>query len=338
MGLFYSKPASVKSVLYTNDYVNSLPSLTGKNIVITGTSLGSLGYVATECCLRKGATVICLNRSEEKAAGMKESLLKQDTTFSSKLHLVKCDLMDMDSVRSAAGAVKSIVGENGVDVLCNNAGVMMLEDTKNKDGSEIQMTSNHLSHFLLTKELFPLIEAASVRTGDARIINHSSMARKTPEVDLKEDSFKKNVPLGDNSPNGRMARYQQSKLANCVFTYSLHEKLQAKGSKIKSLVCHPGLAASNLQVVTADSSWMISMYMTFFMAKSQSVEDGAVPLIKCITDPALPSGTFLGPTEGDGWMRGPPKVLAPESILNSRKNMDILWKGSEESLGIKFDV
>lgn len=338
MGLFYSKPASVKSILYTNDYVSALPTLTGKNIVITGTSIGSLGYVTTECCLKKGATVICLNRSDEKANSMKESLLSQDSSFSSKLHLVKCDLMDMDSVRTAASTVKSIVGVNGVDVLCNNAGVMMLEDIKNKDGLEVQMTSNHLSHFLLTKELFPLIEAASIRTGDARIINHSSMARKTPEVDLKEDSFKKNVPLGDNSANGRIARYQQSKLANCVFTYSLHEKLKAKGSKIKSLVCHPGLAASNLQVVTADSSWMISLYMTFFMAKSQSVEDGAVPLITCITDPTIPSGAFLGPTEGDGWMRGPPKVLVPESILNSRKNMDILWRGSEEALGIKFDI
>ena len=114
-------------------------------------------------------------------------------------------------------------------------------DDKTKDGYEIQMMTNHFSHFLLTQQLYPLLENAAKTTGEARIINHSSEARNYDKsVDLKPESLMKNTKLGDNNM-GRISRYQQSKLANCVFTYALKQRLDAKQSKVKALVCHPGL-------------------------------------------------------------------------------------------------
>ena len=132
---------------------------------------------------------------------------------------------------------------NGLNVLCNNAGVMALKDQATKDGYDVQMQTNHLSHFLLTKELLPLLETAANRDGEARIVNQSSLARRGPP--LKQKYFGKNGGnLGGNGNsvvfNGaRWVRYHQTKLANLVFTYALQQKLEAKGSKVKAIVAHP---------------------------------------------------------------------------------------------------
>ena len=124
MGLFYSKPAAKPSLIYNKEFLTSLPDFTGKNVVITGTSLGSLGYVITEACLEKNANVYCLNRDMKKAQETKDSLVKTNPSFDSRINLIKCDLVDFDSIRQAAQEVKSNVDK--VDILCNNAGVMML--------------------------------------------------------------------------------------------------------------------------------------------------------------------------------------------------------------------
>ena len=89
---------------------------------------------------------------------------------------VVCDLQSFDSVRVAAERVVELCPE-GLDVLCNNAGVMALPDRATAEGFDVQMQTNHLSHFLLTKRLFPLLERAASLRGEARIVNHSSMAR-----------------------------------------------------------------------------------------------------------------------------------------------------------------
>ena len=93
---------------------------------------------------------------------------------------VDCDLTDFDAVRKAAGIVAAATKESGIDVLCNNAGVMALADKATKDGYDIQMQTNHLSHFLLTRELYPALQKAVELRGEARIVNHSSFARNGP--------------------------------------------------------------------------------------------------------------------------------------------------------------
>ena len=93
---------------------------------------------------------------------------------------VDCDLTDFGAVRKAAGIVAAATKGSGLDVLCNNAGVMALADRATKDGYDIQMQTNHLSHFLLTKELYPVLVKAVELRGEARIVNHSSFARNGP--------------------------------------------------------------------------------------------------------------------------------------------------------------
>ena len=142
-----------------------------------------------------------------------------------------------------------------IDVLVNNAGVMALKDQATMDGYDVQMQTNVISHFLITKELFPLFR----KSEEARIVNHSSMARLGGPLDM--DYFeKKGGNLGGDGTDEenlsfqgpRWERYHQTKLANCAFTYGLKKKLEeANITNIIPLLAHPGLALTNLQVTTA---------------------------------------------------------------------------------------
>ena len=142
---------------------------------------------------------------------------------------IACDLSSFESTRSAAAELNYKFASTGLDVLCNNAGVMALPDEATGDGFDVQIQTNHLSHFLLTSAVFPLLEAAASKRGEARIVNHSSLARVG--VALDERYFGPNGgALGGNGASmffggARWVRYHHSKLANAVFTQALHRKL-----------------------------------------------------------------------------------------------------------------
>ena len=202
---------------------------------------------------------------------------------------VDCDLTDFGAVRKAAAQVAAETKDSGLDVLCNNAGVMALKDVATKDGYDIQMQTNHLSHFLLTRELYPVLVKAVELRGEARIVNHSSFARNGPPGTklTTENTYEY---LGKNGGNlggdgasmicggARWGRYAYTKLANVAFTLALHDKLGDSG--VKALCAAPGLVATQLQATTARDGGMGSG--TWFMRWSQSSEDGAVPLLHAV--------------------------------------------------------
>jgi NAD(P)-dependent dehydrogenase (short-subunit alcohol dehydrogenase family) len=240
---------------------------------------------------------------------------------------IDCDLQDLASVQTAIEHVTA--NHDVLDVLCNNAGVMALKDQATKDGYDVQMQTNCISHFLLTKGLFPLLN----RSSDARIVNHTSMARLGPN--LEASYFGKNG--GDLGGDGdgsagfggpRWARYHQTKLANCAFTYGLKQRLDAAGNKhVKALMAHPGLSATNLQVTTAGDGGM--QLNTSFMDGAQSAEDGASGIIRCCMDPKAQSGDFYGPAEWVGF----PDRIEPEPLLHDSENIRINWEGCEAAVG-----
>ena len=246
-----------------------------------------------------------------------------------KFDAVTCDLQDFDSVRNATDEIKAKY--DVVDVLCNNAGVMALEDQATKDGYDVQMQTNCLSHFLLTKELFPLLKKSDA----ARVVNHSSAARLGAPLDITY--FGKNGGnLGGNgtdqqnasSSGPRWERYHQTKLANCAFTYGLKQKLEQHNiDNVKVLLAHPGLALTSLQVTTAKTGGMD--INSPFMANAQSAEDGALGIIRACADPEAESGNFYGPA---GWT-GFPGLLTPEDLLLDPANIRVNWEGCEAAVG-----
>ncbi len=166
---------------YFPTFLAGLPSMTDKTVVITGTTSGT-GKIAAVTVAGLGAKVLVLNRASERSTAAFAELTAAHPD--ADLHSVECDLQSFDSVRAAAAKVAELSPE-GVDVLANNAGVMALADTATGDGYDVQMQTNHLSHFLLTRELMPLLEVAAEARGEARVANHSSVARMAPSKKLQ---------------------------------------------------------------------------------------------------------------------------------------------------------
>ena len=324
-------PNQVKTLHLEPVLENHSQDMTGKIVTITGTTSGT-GFVCARELARKGATVLLLNRPSERADRSLQHL--QEAVPGAAFESIACDLQDFESVRNAAQNI--LDSYEKIDVLVNNAGVMALKDQATKDGYDLQMQTNVISHFLLTKELFPLLKASP----QARVVNHTSMARLGGP--LAAEYFGQNGGNlgGDGSEEEnnqfrgpRWERYHQTKLANCTFTYGLQQKLEAAGiSNVLPLLAHPGLAQTNLQVTTAATGGMDAD--SEFMNRAQSAEDGATGIIRASMDPEVNAGDFFGPSAG--WS-GFPDRLTPEEYLSEEQNVQISWEGCENAVG-KFDV
>ena len=337
----YKKP-DLKSLHYDNE-IKNIPSLVGKTIAITGTTSGT-GFVAAKTVAEKGAQVLLLNRKTDRSK-ISYDLLKSSCSKENFVD-IECDLQSFDSVKKAARKITDLC-KDGLDVLCNNAGVMALKDQATVDGFDIQMQTNHLSHFLLTKELMPKIKQASEKKGEARIVNHSSIARFGAKKLERKYFEKRGGSLGGNGsnmflstliPQGRWARYSQTKLANAAFTACLHEKFQAENLSIKSLVAHPGLAITELQNTTVKDGGMGAWMTGQFMKSGQSMEDGAIGIIKCIADIDAMSGDFYGPGSGKMAMKGEVIKFALEKLYDNRNTRNLLWNKSCEAIDQDFII
>jgi len=300
--------------------------LTGKVAVITGTTSGT-GFICARELAKLGAKVLLLNRETERCVAALSKL--KEAVPNGDFEMVACDLQNFASVRAAIDAIKS--RHDRLDILCNNAGVMALPDQATIDGYDVQMQTNCLSHFLLTKEFFPLLR----KSDDARIVNHTSMARIGGP--LSAEYFGKNGGnLGgdgdseesDSFGGPRWERYHQTKLANCAFTYGLHQKLSDKNiANVKALLAHPGLALTSLQATTAATGGMDAD--SPFMAQAQSAEDGALGIIRACADKGAASGHFYGPEQWAGF----PDILQPEEHLFDPHNIATNWSGCEVAVG-----
>lgn len=374
MGGFASKPSAYDTPVdvpskYFKDFEATLPSMRGKTVVITGCTTGC-GFVAARTMAHAGADVYLLNRPSERAVEAEKSIAMEALNAVSSppasptrspaaggvgspsklvrslslgnggvITSVDCDLADFDSVRRAASIVSRKCAGSGVDVLCNNAGVMALPDVATKDGYDVQMQTNHLSHFLLTRELTPALEKAAELRGEARVVNHSSGARNIPRKGLEAKYFGENG--GDLGGDGasmlfmgaRWVRYGQTKLANAAFTVELDRRLRAKGSKVRAVVATPGFAATNLQVTTAKSGGFHDAWI--FKRMAQSAEDGSIPLLTCMASPGVESGGLYEPAK----MRlyGPAKKFALEKTSVDESAGAMLWEESEKAVGA-FEV
>ncbi len=316
----------IKTIHLQTVLENHSQDMTGKVVAITGTTSGT-GYIAAREIAKKGAEVILLNRESDRATRAYKSL-SNEVPHGKFVHIT-CDLQSLDSVNNAIAEI--ISKYKVIDVLCNNAAVMALEDYATKDGFDVQMQTNVISHFQLFKGLLPLLK----KSEEARVVNHSSNARLGGP--LKREYFEKNGgSLGGNGTfeenmsfsGPRWERYHQSKLANFVFTYALKQKLsENKISNIIPLVAHPGLALTSLAATTAKSGGMDAA--SPFMKNAQSAEDGATGIIRACMDKFSKSGDFYGPKEWVGF----PESLVPEENLITQENIDIFWQGCERAVG-----
>ena len=322
--------------------------VTDRSVDRSGTTSGT-GFAAAVCVARHGGEVLLLNRPSPRSVASLEKL--REAVPGGKFVPVDCDLTDFGSVRGAAAEIRG--KHTALYCLSNNAGIMATPDEITPDGYDRQIQTNHLSHYLLTRELLPLLQASARETGDARIVQHSSLARNNCPGDklLRERYFTKKerdgMLGGDGDPDAGMfkgpqwERYSQSKLANSVFSQALHDRLTASGDpdrrKIRSLCAHPGIARTNLADHLSRGGIVGSLIGTVIgYTFLQSSEDGAMGLLRAMMD--TPDRVEGGILYGPKGMTGYPVAIPPEAHESDAASKEMLWRTSETAIGAPFDV
>jgi len=286
-----------------------IPDLAGRTAIVTGASSG-IGLETAKALSAHGARVVLAVRDAargDKAAGA----LPGPGTHQVRL----LDLASLDSVRAFAA---DWAGQP-VDLLINNAGVMIPPLSRTRDGFELQFGTNHLGHFALTNLLLPSV------TG--RVVTVSSHVHKSGRMDFDDLNWKRKKYRAWRA-------YGQSKLANLLFTAELQRRLTEAGSTVLSMAAHPGYAATNLQSQSGSRLMDFAMGTLGNRLLAQSAAGGALPtLYAAVAD--LPGNTFAGPS-GLGGMRGAPAVCARSTEASDDAAARRLWLVSEELTGVSF--
>ena len=290
-----------------------IPDQTDRTAVITGANTG-LGFETAKALAAKGAHVVIAVRDTGKGK-QAAAQMPGDVTVQ------ELDLTSLASIREAAEALRT--GNDTIDLLINNAGVMTTPKGTTKDGFELQFGTNHLGHFALTGLLLDAI----LDVPGSRIVTVSSNGHKMGGAIHFDD-------LQWERSYSRMGAYTQSKLANLLFTYELQRRLAPRGKTI-AVAAHPGTSstelARNVPTVLQRAFQVVSPLI------AQSPAGGALPSLRAATDPGVLGGQYYGP-DGIGQQKGAPVVVA-----SSDQSYDIglqrrLWAVSEELTGVTFAV
>jgi NAD(P)-dependent dehydrogenase (short-subunit alcohol dehydrogenase family) len=307
--------------------VDRMPDCTDRTILVTGANSG-LGFEATGAFAAHGATVIMACRSTDRGEGAATEIRDAIGNTGATLNVRECDLASLDSVESFAAGVTQ--DYDGIDVLCNNAGVMAIPRQETEDGFERQFGVNHLGHFALTGHVLELLLESD---GESRIVTHSSGAHESGEIDFAD--------LNHEQSYGKWEAYAQSKLANLLFTYELQRRLEAADvTDTISAGCHPGYAATNLQYRgprQAGSTLRMGMMRVANAVFGQSASQGALPLLYASTAPDVEGGDYYGPG-GFMNMRGPPEKQSSSDLSHDEDDAELLWERSEALTGVTYDL
>lgn len=301
--------------------VAGTPSLKGKTALVTGANIG-LGLATVKALASKGAHVLLGARNQQKGERAVAEVLKLYPSAS--VELINLDLASQANIKKAANEVSQKFSK--LDFLINNAGLMAMPEMKTEDGYESQFGVNHLGHWSLTGLLIDNLMAAE----SARIVTVTSSAHHLIwNVNFDDPHMRKKYSAWN--------AYSQSKLANYYFALGLHNELKKKGKKTMSLLAHPGLAHTNLQVETFNkgaAGWAGTVSKYLAAKVGMEPEDGALPQIRAALDPKAQSGEFYAPR----FLSTGAPVKRPFLRTNNKRNIKKLWELSEAETGIAIKI
>jgi NAD(P)-dependent dehydrogenase (short-subunit alcohol dehydrogenase family) len=228
------------------------------------------------------------------------------------------DLASLESVRSAAQQIRSAYPR--LDLLINNAGVMMPPFSQTKDGFELQFGTNHLGHFALTGLVLPSL----LEVPGSRVVTISSNGHKVGRIHFDDLQWERRYR--------KMSAYAQSKLANLLFTYELQRRLAAAGALTIAVAAHPGTANTELVRHLSLFSQIGSR-----IAPHHDSRGGALPTVRAATDLAASGGDYYGPA-GIGEFAGPPKRVRSSSRSHDTAAGQRLWQVSERLTSVSYPV
>jgi NAD(P)-dependent dehydrogenase (short-subunit alcohol dehydrogenase family) len=284
-----------------------LPHMTDRSAIVTGANSG-IGRAAARALAGAGARTVLAVRDLDK--GRAAAAMMPGATEVREL-----DLASLASVHEFAAAWH---GE--IDLLINNAGVMVPPLTRTAEGFELQFGTNHLGHFALTNLLLEHVSG--------RVVTVSSTGHRFGRIDFDDLNW-------ERKQYKAWRAYGQSKLANLLFTAELQRRLTAAGSAVLATAAHPGYAATNLQFHSQRRSMdLISAIGNRLFG--QDADGGALPtLYAAVAD--IPGNGFAGPG-GLLEQRGAPKLVERSAAA---RDMDVarrLWDVSEQLTGVRFGL
>jgi len=289
-----------------------IPDQSGRVAIVTGANSG-IGLETARELARKGAHVVLACRSRARADDAIEQI--RSDVGDAQIEFMALDLADLEQVRAFAASVRERFDR--VDLLINNAGVMVPPASKTKQGFELQFGVNHLGHFALTGLLLDRLLGA----GGARIVNVSSTGHRIGRMNFEDLDF-------DARGYNASAAYAQSKLANLLFTSELARRLSAAGADVLAAAAHPGWTQTNLQ----KHSKLFHFLNPFF---GMQPIGGALPTLRAATGTDVEPDDYFGPSRLFE-TTGPPKKVGRSKAAKSRADAETLWEVSEQRTGVKF--
>ena len=284
-----------------------------KTAVVTGPGSG-LGLAVAQALARGGSHIALVGRDRDKL----KAVLAAVAEAGGSGDIFEADLADYDAVRLAAGRIMD--SYPSIDLLVNNAGIMAVPQEATKDGHELHLAVNYLSHFLLTALLVPALRAG----GPARIVNVSSSHEGLSAIDWADPHYRTRT-------YDKFDAYTQSKAACLLHALALDQRLGSHG--VRSFAVAPGVVNTALfrHLTRADLRILIGRIPADVRKAglpTLSPDDGAKAIIWAATAPELAGqgGRYCV----DGAFQAVPEVVGglPEA--------DRLWQLSQEWVGQAF--
>jgi NAD(P)-dependent dehydrogenase (short-subunit alcohol dehydrogenase family) len=290
-----------------------VPDQAGRTAVVTGANSG-IGFETARVLAEHGATVVLACRDTAKGEAAAARMAGPGPVSVQAL-----DLGSLASVRAAASEIHS--RHQRLDLLINNAGLMMPPHGTTTDGFELQFGTNHLGHFALTGLLLDLL----LPVAGSRVVTVSSNMHRAGRMNFAD--------LQSTQRYRRVAAYGQSKLANLLFSYELQRRLAAAGARTSALAAHPGTAITGLTRYFPPA--VDRAYHAMGQPIAQNAQNGALPTLRAATDPAARGGDYYGP---DGWLefKGYPHRVSSSARSHDAQAQRRLWQESERLTGVRY--
>jgi NAD(P)-dependent dehydrogenase (short-subunit alcohol dehydrogenase family) len=279
--------------------------MNGKVCLVTGATSG-IGAETAKQLAQCGATVVVVGRNAEKSAATVERIRQQ--TSSAGADYLLADLSSQKDIRALAQQFKNKYGR--LDVLVNNAGGIWITRHETADGIEMTFAVNHLAYFLVTHLLLNTLIASA----PARIVNVSSALHWQAQLNFDDLQSRHGI-------YNPLFAYNNSKLANILFTYELARRLDGAGVTANCL--HPGGVRTNLLAHNPFVKWVVR---PLFNLTAISVEQGAQTSVYLATSPELEN------VSGKYFMECKPRRSSPVSYDKAAARH--LWQASAKMTGL----
>ncbi|XP_045510676.1 retinol dehydrogenase 12-like [Colias croceus] len=262
---------------YLSGWCKSKRRLDGYTVIITGCNTG-IGKETTLDLYKRGAKIIMACRNTDKAEEAKADIIKkcESETETGSLVIEKLDLSSLNSVRECAFRI--LAKEDKINILINNAGIMMIPKGRTEDGFETQIGTNHFGHAMFTFLLLPRIIKSAPRP--ARIVNVASLAHFVSNVNVNDINL-------DQTWYGSVKAYGRSKSANILFARAIHLKLRERNiNDVNTYSLHPGVVRTELgrnffRGLIFGATWVFNNIISVFIKSPQC---GAQTTIYCAID------------------------------------------------------